>query len=90
MTRALAELSAPVLADPAGHAHPPLFLPDRAAVDDLHRDGLRLPVALCAPLSRAVQAAVARAGQRASIPDLEPVPVAPGSLGSWRHPGDVP
>ena len=30
LSRALAELSAPVLADPAGHAHPPLFLPDRA------------------------------------------------------------
>jgi hypothetical protein len=84
LSRALAELSPAVLGDAAGQVHPPLFLPERHGVDDLHRDGLRLPGPLCSPVARAVQGTIDRSDRRAVARALEPVAVAPGSLGTWH------
>ncbi len=57
----------------------PLFLPERR-VDDALRDGVRLPHQLGAPLAGAFRAVVDRCGDRTEI---EPVPVAAGTLGAW-------
>jgi hypothetical protein len=59
----------------------PIFLPERR-VDELLRDGARLPDALVAPLTGAVRAVTARADDAARRP-LEPELVTPGSLGTW-------
>jgi MinD-like ATPase involved in chromosome partitioning or flagellar assembly len=60
----------------------PLHLPDRRGLDDLHRDGARLPSSLSTPLAGAVRAVLERAGDRA-VPAGEPARVTPGSLGVW-------
>ena len=75
ITRALAELTSARLASP-------LFLPERRRLDDLVRDGERLPSSLCAPLGGAV-AAVLEAPTLDLTDDKEPVAVAPGSLAAW-------
>ena len=59
----------------------PVFLPERR-VEDALRDGIRLPVALAAPLAGAYAAVAARAAG-ARPPAGAPEPVRPGSLGSW-------
>ncbi|HEX2849580.1 MAG TPA: hypothetical protein VHN98_03470, partial [Acidimicrobiales bacterium] len=57
----------------------PVFLPERR-VDEALRDGVRLPHQLSGPLAGAFAAVLERSGSRIEI---EPVPVAVGSLGSW-------
>ncbi|MDZ7673932.1 MAG: hypothetical protein U5K30_02520 [Acidimicrobiales bacterium] len=62
----------------------PVFLPERRQLDDLLRDGARLPATLVDPLTAAVRDrldAVTRPDTARSID--EPVPVAVGSLGHW-------
>jgi hypothetical protein len=59
----------------------PLHLPDRN-VDELLRDGMAMPAALFEPLQRAVDAVLERQLDSAP-PVVEPVLVAPGSLGRW-------
>ena len=65
LTRSFAELT-----DAAYDDEPvvgPIFLPDRRGIDDLHRDGARLPAGLSTPLVGAVQAMITGAGNRAGI-----------------------
>ena len=82
ITRTVADLSAGVRG-PARVASP-LFLPERRRLDDVLRDGERLPSALCSPLGGAVAAVLDEAtSDPGSTTPREPVPVAPGSLGSW-------
>lgn len=64
---------------------PPMFLPERR-VDDLLRDGVRLPAALAEPLAEAFVSTVAHAAPPAAA---GPVPVRPGSLGSWAAESDA-
>ncbi len=64
----------------------PIFLPERR-VDELLRDGVRLPQALTDPLVGAFQATIARTGTRRV--DTEPQLVAPGSLGRWSADADI-
>jgi len=59
----------------------PIFLPERH-VDELLRDGARLPDSLVAPLVGAYRAVAIRADDAARRP-LQPELIAPGSLGSW-------
>ena len=59
----------------------PIFLPDRR-VDEVLRDGARLPAALTAPLVGAF-AAVSTRTRGPRPPAGGPEPVRPGSLGSW-------
>ena len=70
-----------VRAGDGGPLPSPVFLPDRR-VDELLRNGARLPAALSDPLAGAFGAVVDRAPAR---PDggAEPRRVEPGSLGSW-------
>jgi MinD-like ATPase involved in chromosome partitioning or flagellar assembly len=76
---ALAELAGPVLAAPVAA---PVFLPARR-VERALRDALPLPAPLPGRLAGAFGAVLERQGPRAEPAATVPVPVAPGSLGSW-------
>jgi cellulose biosynthesis protein BcsQ len=58
----------------------PLFLPARR-IEEALRDGVALPAPLDVLLAGAFTAALARAG--GPPPSAEPVPVAPGGVGTW-------
>ncbi len=81
-TRTFAELTGAVhQGDPVVG---PIFLPDRRGVDDLHRDGARLPMSLTGPLVGAVQSVLdGSSGRIAAGSGSAPAPIAPGSLGTW-------
>ncbi|HEX8769825.1 MAG TPA: hypothetical protein VF711_03545 [Acidimicrobiales bacterium] len=75
------------LAELAGHDEglaAPVFLPERKGVDDVLRDGGRLPAAIGAPLAGCVQALLVR--NEAPLPVTVPEQVRPGSLGRWAEP----
>lgn len=63
----------------------PIFLPERRDIDDAIRDAVRLPAALTQPLHRLVTERLDTLGPRVTPIDLEPVAVAPGSLGAWTE-----
>lgn len=87
LTRAIGELTRSL---PGGGALPsPLFVPERRRVDDLVRDGHRLPQAIGAPITAAVAALldVEPVAPLEPVRD-EPVPVVPGSLGTWSETAD--
>lgn len=69
----------------------PIFLTERRHLDTLLRDRARLPESWVRPLAGAVLALLDERPTRAGAPlDLrtsEPLPVAPGSLGSWTEQG---
>jgi hypothetical protein len=73
-------LLSPVLGDRAALAAP-LFLPERRRLDDVLRDGARLPAPLTGTLRGAVEELLERTAGRARPVAREPVPIAPGSLG---------
>jgi hypothetical protein len=78
---AVAELARPAL---GGAASPsPLFLPGRA-VEAALRDGTALPVHLASRLTGGVDAVLDRVGPL-SRRSAEPVPVAPGTLGTFTE-----
>ncbi len=82
LTRALAELSTPLA--PRAPLPAPVFLPERRRLDEAARDATRLPPVLVSPLVGAVGAILERCADRPPEPSgLEPVAVAPGSLGWW-------
>jgi hypothetical protein len=60
----------------------PMFLPERG-VDQVTRDGARLPAALTAPLAAAFEGVLDRCGPRPPAVE-EPQLVVPGSLGAWH------
>ena len=59
----------------------PLFIADRRRLDEVHRDGVPLPRPIVEPVGAAVNALLERVVPRRVV--AEPVPVAPGTLGSW-------
>lgn len=59
----------------------PVFLPERH-VDEMLRDGVRIPDSLASPLAGAYRAVTGRAGEDARRPTA-PVAVTPGSVGAW-------
>lgn len=64
----------------------PVHLPDRRGLDEVLRDGARLPATTTEPLGGAVRALLTRdVAPVAAGP--APVPVVPGSLGSWSEEG---
>lgn len=63
----------------------PVFVPERR-VDDLLRDGGRLPPVLCAPLSSACLAVLESVEPRRTT-SPQPELITPGSLGSWSDGG---
>jgi hypothetical protein len=74
---------------PGGRDVPsPIFVGDRRRLDEVQRDGARLPDAWLAPAARSVQALLDRAavgGAEAAPGEAELEPVRPGSLGSWTE-----
>jgi len=62
-----------------------LYLPERRRVAELLRDNAGPPAQLVRPLAGAVRGLLEAAPPLAGVPGAgpEPVPVAPGSLGSW-------
>lgn len=71
----------------------PVFVPDRRGVDEALRDGAGPPAPLVSTVTDAVRALLERVPPAAgAVPAAaEPVPVAPGSLGSWSlGPDDDP
>ena len=64
----------------------PIFLPTRRNLELTLRDGQALPKALTEPLASAINALLdlAPVTEPATEEILEPVPVAPGSLGTWE------
>lgn len=89
ITRAFAELTTPLFAA-AVDMPSPVFAPDRRQLDLLVRDELPLPRSYVEPLGAVVDTLVARATVESSRrPELEPVAVTPGSLGSWSVEGEL-
>jgi hypothetical protein len=80
VTRAVAALAP----DRPGRAlASPIYLPDRRRLDEYHRDVRRLPAALTAPVTGAVEAVLAREPRACEPPEPEAVPIQAGSLGTW-------
>lgn len=65
----------------------PALLAERRGLDEVFRDGARLPESWLSPLVGTVRALLEsrRAEDAAMVEDPEPVPVRPGSLGSWSE-----
>jgi len=82
LTRALANLTR--AAEQGDHHIGPVFVPERRGVDLVHRDLHRFPSAVVDPITRLVADRLAHVPSRLA-PDesVEPVPIRPGSLGSW-------
>jgi len=82
LTRALANLTRATA--PADHPVGPVFVPERRGIDLVHRDLHRFPPAMVDPVSRVVTHRLDQVPNRLA-PDeaVEPVPIRPGSLGSW-------
>ena len=80
--RAKAELRrtfAALTGDARPWAGGPVFLPERRGLDDLHRDGARLPGSLTGPLVGRGRARSSTApGPRRARTGMEPTPVTPG------------
>jgi hypothetical protein len=85
LTRTIADLAA--TGDRTAPYAGPVFVAERRNLDLLHRDLARFPAAVTDPPGRAVEAMLLRSGHLGREVDPEPVPVAPGSLGSWRGDG---
>ncbi len=62
----------------------PVHIPERRGFDEVLRDGARLPGSVSEPLAGALAGLLERATTPVATSD-EPVPVAPGSLGSWTE-----
>lgn len=83
--RARAEISK-ALAELVGRDHAlagPVFVPERRRLDEILRDGARLPDQLGAALTGAVHAVLDRTEGPVAASEPEPVVVVPGELGSW-------
>lgn len=87
LTRTIAELTgAGDLPDP--HAGP-VFVPERRALENVHRDLVRFPAAVTAPPTTGVTAVLDRVGPRHAA-DNQPEQIVPGSLGRWAdEPGEA-
>jgi Mrp family chromosome partitioning ATPase len=90
--RARAELTAAFgeLLDGRGTAHgvpSPVHLPERRRLDEVLRDGARLPDAWLTPIARTVQVLLDRAAEEPGPgPEAsELLPIRPGALGSWTE-----
>lgn len=79
LTRAVAELAAPLGPD-AAQLSSPLFVPDRRGLDDLMRAADRLPASFTSPIGEAMRAMLDRVDPRVAA---DPERVVPGALGAW-------
>lgn len=82
LTRSFADLTGSRLGGAAVVG--PVHVPERRGLEEILRDGGKLPQAVVEPLTRAVLDMVERAPVPASA-EPEPVPITPGSLGAWAE-----
>jgi hypothetical protein len=86
LTSAYAQLVRRLFASPPRIAGP-VFVPERRHLDEAIADGAPLPAAVVTPVGGAVSAVLRRlAAEQTPLLEAairEPVPVVPGSLGSW-------
>ena len=62
----------------------PVFLPNRRNLESTLRDGDPIPSSITAPLAAAVDVLLSKTEpSRGSDHEGDPIPVAPGSLGTW-------
>ncbi|HVM20163.1 MAG TPA: hypothetical protein VM307_09405, partial [Egibacteraceae bacterium] len=83
MAAALAQLTA-LPGDAAADLASPVFVP-RRRVDAAVRDGAAIPAPLGPLLAGAVRAVYRRSARRGGVATPAPVPVAPGTLGTWTE-----
>ncbi len=83
LTRSFADLSGSRMGGAAVVG--PVHVAERRGLDEILRDGGRLPQAIAEPVSRAVADLLDRAPADAAPAEPVPVPVTPGSLGSWAE-----
>jgi hypothetical protein len=83
LTAAVADLLRSRVAD-ADLISTPVFIPTKRTLEGELRDGDALPTAIATPIAGATAALLARTAPAPTATlDMEPVPVAAGSLGSW-------
>lgn len=63
----------------------PVHVPERRGLDEILRDGGRLPQSLTDPVTRALADLLSRAPAGPATTEPTPVPIAPGELGSWAE-----
>lgn len=78
LTKVIAELAAGRDRLPS-----PVFVPDRRRLDDVIRDGQRLPAALCQPVGGAVSGLLDALPATEAATTVAPAVVVRGSVGSW-------
>jgi hypothetical protein len=87
LTRGVADLLGAQALDGGPVVIGPVHVADRRGLDEVLRDGARLPSSVVDPVAGAVGALLARTPQAALAGGPAPVPVAPGSLGAWAEEG---
>ena len=87
LARAFADLTGARTGGPAVIG--PIHLPERRGLDELLRDGARLPQSMTSPLVGALGPMLGAAALPTG-PVPQPVPIAPGSLGVWAEEGMAP
>jgi hypothetical protein len=65
----------------------PVHVAERRGLDEVLRDGARLPSSVVDPVAGAVSALLSRTPQAALTGGPAPVAVVPGSLGAWAEEG---
>jgi MinD-like ATPase involved in chromosome partitioning or flagellar assembly len=83
LTRSFADLSGSRLGGAAVLG--PVHVQERRGLEEILRDGGRLPQSIAEPVSRALVDLLLRAPEETAPAELVPVPIAPGSLGSWAE-----
>lgn len=87
LARAFADLTGARAGAPAVIG--PIHIPERRGLDDLLRDGARLPQSMTGPLAGALGPMLGAVALPSPVTP-QPVPIAPGSLGAWAEEGMAP
>ena len=87
LTRGVADLLGGQALDGRPPVIGPVHVADRRGLDEVLRDGARLPASVVDPVAGAVGALLARTPQAALAGGPAPVAVVPGSLGAWAEEG---
>jgi MinD-like ATPase involved in chromosome partitioning or flagellar assembly len=83
LTRSFADLSGSRMGGAAVVG--PVHVAERRGLDEILRDGGRLPQSVAEPVGRALVDLLLRAPEETAPSEPVPVPIAPGSLGSWAE-----
>jgi hypothetical protein len=83
LTRSFADLSGSRLGGAAVVG--PIHVQERRGLDEILRDGGRLPQSIAEPVARALADLLSRAPAGSDPSEPVPVPIAPGELGAWAE-----